>query len=63
VTLPGPLGFSAKLAWSPDGTRLAIPVGSNDLAQSSIYTIRADGSGLERLTATSDYDSEPAWGP
>jgi Tol biopolymer transport system component len=64
LELPAAVDFFVKIAWSPDGTRLVIPIGSAnaDLPHSSIYTIRADGTDVERLTA-GEYDSEPAWGP
>jgi Tol biopolymer transport system component len=50
--------------WSPDGTRLAFHFTSSpeDGLLSSIYTIRADGSGLQRLTTSGD-EKDPAWGP
>jgi Tol biopolymer transport system component len=60
VPLPGELGFD----WSPDGTRLVVAVGFVDAdgLHSNIYTIRADMSGLERLTASGTVDVDPAWG-
>jgi Tol biopolymer transport system component len=65
VPLPGPLEFSQAMSWSPDGTRLAVAVlqdGSTGDLESSIFIVRADGSGLERLTARG-YDQGPEWGP
>src|SRR4030042_6084044 len=51
--------------WSPDGSRLAcvgyIGTGNNSW---SIHVFNADGTGLTRLTSTSNvWDSEPAWSP
>jgi TolB protein len=43
-------------AWSPDGRRLAFVRAD---AQPAVYLVRADGSGLRRLTA----GSSPAWSP
>jgi Tol biopolymer transport system component len=64
LPLPAAVEFFVKIAWSPDGTRMVIQVGSGNVEQprSSIYTIRADGTDVERLTAGS-YDYEPGWGP
>lgn len=47
-------------AWSPDGSRIAFSV-----MQDGMFVINADGSGLERLTDSSDYgyDWYPAWSP
>ena len=52
--------FSAEFPprWSPDGTRLAFTVIERDTY--GIYTVQADGSGLERLAETR---SNPAWSP
>jgi WD40 repeat protein len=65
VPLP-PAPGSAMGTWSPDGSRLVLSIPRENAAgdfESSIYMVRADGSGLQRLTATSTYDVEPAWGP
>jgi Tol biopolymer transport system component len=59
--------------WSPDGRQIAF-VGNklrNQLpghsgprkANSDIYVMNADGSGIRRLTHNSGYDGEPAWSP
>ena len=44
--------------WSPDGTRLALLV--IEEYTSAIYTVGADGTGLQRLT---EARSNPAWSP
>jgi Tol biopolymer transport system component len=33
------------------------------IAGSTIYVIRADGSGLQQLTAGGTYDAHPVWAP
>ena len=48
--------------WSPDGTRLALTRARNWFA-CSIYTIRADGSRLMRLSESYNCDHSPAWSP
>ena len=62
-------------AWSPDGSRLAIigdraedgsvRVGSDETVwQRDVYTVRADGSDLARVTRTRDAnEDQPAWAP
>ena len=50
--------------WSPDGGTILFamrPAGSTDDTESEIYTVRADGSGLKRLTETPGDDSHPHW--
>jgi Tol biopolymer transport system component len=60
-------------AWSPDGTRLAFvsfadgnapscPAGSCP-PSGELYVIRADGSGLTRLTRSRADDEHPTWSP
>ena len=46
-------------SWSPDGARLAF-AGDDGRTGFSIYTVRADGTGLRRLTDTL---SGPSWSP
>ncbi len=47
-------GYTLRLVWSPDGTRLAIDYGGH------IYTIRADGSDLTLLIP---HGRSPNWSP
>lgn len=47
--------------WSPTGAWIAYYERSGDSA--SIYIVRPDGSGRERLTTGPDYDANPTWGP
>jgi len=49
--------------WSPDAQHL-VAVGYVSQSTWSIYKFNYDGTGLTRLTTTSDvFDSEPAWSP
>ncbi|RJP50286.1 MAG: hypothetical protein C4583_10840 [Anaerolineaceae bacterium] len=54
-------------AWSPDGTRLVFtsPCASRDatFANSALYIINADGSGLSPLLAESGGDFDASWSP
>jgi TolB protein len=49
---PWRLGVSAKLDWSPDGSRIVIssPQQERPGVASNVYTIRPDGTGLTQLT-------------
>jgi Ca2+-binding RTX toxin-like protein len=48
--------------WSPDGTRIAF-VSDRDGGFPEIYTMNADGSGVNRLTANVFVDGNPSWSP
>lgn len=52
--------------WSPDGTRIAFaaqPWNSGASTERELYMIKADGSGLQRLTYRVGGDSNPTWSP
>jgi TolB protein len=63
-------GGSQSPSWSKDGNQLAF-VSTRDAANPAspslsdfeIYTINVDGTGLNRLTHNSDFESDPAWSP
>jgi dipeptidyl aminopeptidase/acylaminoacyl peptidase len=48
-------------AWSPDGTRIAFDSSRDD--QFEIYSMRADGTDVRRLTDHQSLDAAPAWSP
>jgi Tol biopolymer transport system component len=48
-------------AWSPDGSRIAFS--SERDGNAEIYVMKADGSGMTRLTHTSADERDPAWSP
>ena len=66
LPVPGSLDFDSAVAWSPDGTRLVVNVPSPEsgvVLFSTIFVIRADGSGLQQLTGGKEYDAHPVWAP
>jgi TolB protein len=52
-------GNNSAPAWSPDGSKLAIVLTYG--ANSQLYTINLDGSGLKQITKSSAIDTEPTW--
>lgn len=48
-------------AWSPDGRKLAVTLSKDGGSQ--IFTINADGSGVQRLTTGSGINTEPFFAP
>jgi hypothetical protein len=50
------------VAWSPDGSRLAIVTRGNG-GLHDIYILNTDGSGITALAATAADEREPAWSP
>ena len=54
-------GFDAQPIWSADGSKLAFE--RRQAGNSDIYAIKADGTGLARLTSTSQSENSPAWSP
>ena len=50
-----------RLAWSPDGTKLAFQGGDGDF---EVFVVNADGSGLKNLTDNQKIQDEwPSWSP
>lgn len=58
------LVFDGGPAWSPDGARIAF-TGANkpDVNTQHVYTINADGSGIDRITDGDVSDWSPIWSP
>lgn len=54
-------GVYARVAWSPDGRKLAFT--SNRDGDADVYSINSDGSGLRRLTNNPEYDGDAVWSP
>jgi hypothetical protein len=60
--VPEEEGQSQSLAWAPDGSRLVFWVAAQDTGSGQIWVVKADGSGLTKLTAAGD-DRWPTWSP
>jgi len=54
-------GSNSAPAWSPDGSQLAVVLSKDGSSQ--IYSVNADGSGLQRLTRSGGIDTEPRYSP
>jgi dipeptidyl aminopeptidase/acylaminoacyl peptidase len=55
-----------SLDWSPDGTSVVLAMDARPRRRRSctdIYTMRANGSDLRRLTTTATCETNPAWSP
>jgi TolB protein len=65
ATWPCPAGDDWGPAWSPDGTKIAFLRDFNALGISDrpVYTMNADGSDQQRLTAGLANRAVPAWQP
>jgi TolB protein len=48
-------------AWSPDGHKLAVVLSKEGGSQ--IFTVNADGSGVQRLTTSAGINTEPFYSP
>ncbi len=59
IALSNQKGNNSAPAWSPDGKRLAISLSKDGNTQ--IYSINADGTGLQRLTRGYTIDTEPQY--
>lgn len=61
------VGASADAAWSPDGSQIAFDADRGDpRSKQGIYTMRADGSGLRRVTVLPsgyEFDLAPRFSP
>lgn len=63
LTKPKHAGWTeSDPAWSPDGTRIAFTRITNDRRSFGVYLMRADGSGVRRITS-GRFDQRPAWSP
>jgi Tol biopolymer transport system component len=58
-------GVSTNPAWSPSGDRIAFESRQADepLTQTSIYVMKPDGTGRQRLTNLPGSESAPVWSP
>jgi Tol biopolymer transport system component len=60
--------YPREIAWSPDGARIAfvsanVRLPNGDFAESDIFLISPDGSGLVNLTQDRELDVGPEWSP
>jgi Tol biopolymer transport system component len=56
-------GTTSTFAWSPDGTRLAYLTKEQRTGRFALYTVRADGSNLRRVTSDRTLIGPPIWSP
>ena len=62
VTAGTPTTFEFFPVWSPDGTKIAFNGNTLDSANTDVYTINVDGTGVTRLTSTAGFDGRCDWG-
>jgi len=53
----------ADVAWSPDGSRIALAGARGNLSFNSIFVVNPDGTDLRQLTEENADDQHPAWSP
>lgn len=56
------LRWSTRVAWSPDGSQIAVTSGEASPADTDLYVMDADGAGLRRLTDSGGV-LDAAWSP
>lgn len=57
-------GSVRSIDWSPDGKRLVFTGSSGDFSSADVYVVRADGTGLRRLTSTAKaHETDAVWSP
>jgi Tol biopolymer transport system component len=56
-------GNAVDPAWSPDGTMIAYAFRNPGTPIREIYVMRADGTGIRRLTNLGNVSAAPAWAP
>ena len=67
--LTGSAANSGFPAWAPDGNRIAFdsdradPDPSDDALVNDVYTMRADGGGVTKLTDSVGFSGDPAYSP
>ena len=54
-------GDHLKPTWSPDGRLVAYS--SDQQGSADLYLMRADGTGVKRLTWTPHEETDPVWSP
>ena len=53
--------LSGGISWSPDGSRIAFSTDRD--GNQEIYTMKADGSDVQRVTSDAAADANPVWSP
>lgn len=61
LTDPTPRPAMHDPAWSPDGTRIAFQRWSPSVGRYRLYTVGADGTGMQQLTSVES--GNPSWSP
>ncbi len=63
ITLPVPAktSYAYAPAWAPDGSHIIFGLFRRSAGQADIYTARADGHHLRRVTNTAAFDDLPDW--
>ncbi|MFW6079390.1 MAG: Ig-like domain-containing protein [Gemmatimonadota bacterium] len=62
VSYAGSASADGMPAWSPDGSKIAFASDRDD-GDRDIYTMNANGTGVDRLTTSTADDRWPAWSP
>jgi len=52
-------GVNVKGSWSPDGSRIVFE--NDKFVEEGIYTMKADGSDIKKITDDSIFESKPEW--